>query len=174
MDEFSLLCQHSARLVCCCRRAPRGTPGPRLDAMDAWFDAAVDRSLRAGTATAAAARVAPKPNADGPSTTCLSPSACRRALRTACAGLMVSVVVSGGLPLSSATMAVGRRKAGVCCRARLADPQGSARMHTCPLHSRYCRTAHPVQQPCAGIANRRMRTPIGCHFVVPIRLTLFR
>ena len=46
--------------------------------MDAWFDAAVDRSLRAGTAAAAAARVAPKPKADGPSTTCLSPSACRQ------------------------------------------------------------------------------------------------
>ena len=103
MDEFSLLCQHSARLVCCCRRAPRGTPGPRLDAMDAWFDAAVDRSLRAGTAAAAAARVAPKPKADGPSTTCLSPSACRQMMHAPAGD------ARGSLASSRSTLSEGAR-----------------------------------------------------------------
>ena len=57
--------------------------------MDAWFDAAVDRSLRAGTA-AAAARVAPKPKADGPSTTCLSPRACRQMMHVEAGNALAS------------------------------------------------------------------------------------
>ena len=46
-----------------------------MPSMDAWFDATVDSSLRAGTA--AGARVVPKPKAHSPST-CLSPEACRQ------------------------------------------------------------------------------------------------
>ena len=49
-----------------------------MPSMDAWFDATVDSSLRAGTA--AAARVVPKHKADSPST-CLSPASCRQMMQ---------------------------------------------------------------------------------------------
>lgn len=130
--------------------------------VDRWFDAAVDRSLRAGTAAAAAAaRVAPKPKADGPSTTCLSPSACRQMMHVQAGDARGSVASSRSTLSEGARggrgrgMGKGRGRGKGKGRGRLSRPgvtvqePGEVDYSSTPMNKR--RHDHPRELPVVPI-----------------------